>query len=136
MEGNIRLRRLKEWAKLVLEAENSGNKTIWCQENGISYRKYIYWQKLVREYILEHGDHSLDSIDHELPAMTSGPQQLVDVTSRIQSSSQSFCNAAPDSAGTCNSPELMVRCGDCQIFVGSSVNERTLQTVLRAIRNA
>lgn len=136
MEANIRLRRLKEWAKLVIEAENSGNKTVWCKENGISYRKYLYWQKLVREYILAHGDHSLDSGDHDLPVMASGSQQLVDVTSRIHPSSQAFCRTAPDPAGNPNSPELMVRYGDCRIYIGRSVNEETLTTVLRAIRNA
>lgn len=136
MEANVHLRRLKEWAKLVFEAENSSNKTVWCQENGIRYRKYMYWQQLVREYLLEHGDHSLDSNDHDLPAAASGAPQLADITSKIQGEPPALPGSYADQDAACSSPELMVRYGDCQIYVGRSVSEETLTTVLRAIRHA
>lgn len=136
MDPNIHLKRLQHWAGLVLEAENSGNKSIWCRENGIRYRKYIYWQKLVREYVLEHGEDSLIGKDAVLPARTTDSHQLVDVT---QLQAVPYETAAPTKrtglAGQ-PEPELMLEYKDFRIYIGSAVTENTLAAVLKAVRNA
>lgn len=138
MEGTIKLRRLREWAKLVLEAENSGNKTVWCQQNGIRYRKYLYWQKHVRDYLIEHGDHSLDDIAPALPAGPQGSHDLVDITARINGAAEAINSSFTQNSdsGSASCPEVMIQVNGCQIYVGSSVSEQTLQTVLKVVRNA
>lgn len=135
MGQQVHFRRLQEWAKLVLEAENSGNKKAWCKENGIAYRKYQYWQKLVREYILEYGDDSLSEEGASLPART-GPQQLVDITPAVKDApKQSVSSADPSSNGMVQ-PQLMLQYGDFRLYVGNTISEDVLMTVLKAVRNA
>lgn len=126
--------RLRQWARLVTEAENSGNKAAWCRERNIPYKMYGYWQKRVRAYILEHGEGSLDTDDISLPAISSGTVDLFDVTSRIQSAPS--CAVSHSDQDSAMQPELMLRYGDFHIYVGNAVTERTLTTVLKAVRNA
>lgn len=135
MDQQVHFRRLQEWAKLVLEAENSGNKTAWCKENGITYRRYQYWQKLVRDYILKHGEDSLTMNGSALPVRTE-PQQLVDITSCVKESAEEGKPSADFSQNEAIQPQLMLRYGDFRIYVGSSVSEDALITVLKAVRNA
>lgn len=47
--------KMASWAKIVSEANESGMyKTQWYQQQGIKIRQFQYWQKKIRDYILEH----------------------------------------------------------------------------------
>jgi hypothetical protein len=135
MNQAVHFRRLQRWAQLVLEAENSGDKITWCRQNHISYRQYMYWQRLVRDYLLEHGENSLsDPAETSLPVMESHPQQLVDVTAKIRTEE---ANAVPSNAEDQSvKPELMIQYRDCRIYVSSAVSSQTLSTVMKALRDA
>ena len=135
MNQAVHFRRLQRWAKLVLEAENSGDKIIWCRQNHISYRQYMYWQRLVRDYLLEHGENSLsDPAETSLPVMESRPQQLVDVTAKIRTGEGSPISPGDEDQSV--KPELMIQYRDCRIYVSSAVSAQTLSTVMKALRDA
>lgn len=49
MEKITHQMRLQQWSKIIAECLASGqNKTAWCRQNGISDKKFFYWQKILR----------------------------------------------------------------------------------------
>lgn len=55
MEKITHQMRLQQWSKIISECLASGqNKTAWCRQNGISDKKFFYWQKILRReaYVL------------------------------------------------------------------------------------
>ena len=49
MEKITHQMRLQQWSKIISECLASGqNKTAWCRQNGISDKKFFYWQKILR----------------------------------------------------------------------------------------
>ena len=49
MEKVTHQMRLQQWSKIISECLASGlNKTEWCRQNGISDKKFFYWQKILR----------------------------------------------------------------------------------------
>ena len=46
--------RMRKWAGILQEAATSGlSKVTWCEQNGINRRQFFYWQKQIREFVLE-----------------------------------------------------------------------------------
>lgn len=134
MDAGVHLKRLQKWAALVLEAEKSGNKSKWCKQNNISFRKYIYWQKLVRDYALEHGEDSLLSGQKLIVAAVQKPQFFElnkDAVHCVEGGSHSSEISSPQI-----NPELMIQHGDFRIYVGSSISTGTLTAVLKAVKDA
>lgn len=131
MDTDAQVTRLRQWARLVDEAEASGNKADWCRERGIPYKTYFNWQRHVRSYIREHGENSLDADNDFLPTGVPGRTDLVDVTSSLRAKAARPSNPAP-----ALQPELMIQYGDFQLFIGNDITESALATVLKVIRNA
>lgn len=60
MEKITHQMRLQQWSKIISECLASGlNKTEWCRQNGISDKKFFYWQKILRReaYALAEPSH-------------------------------------------------------------------------------
>lgn len=145
MDNQVHLRRLQQWSKLVLEAENAGNKVEWCKTNKIPYRQYMYWQKLVRDHILVYGEKSVNADGPRQPDSGSEPHELVDITSAVHCkpdvvekavSPVAIPAASSESASSAVHPELMLEYKDFHIYIGSRVSRETLSAVLKVIKNA
>ena len=134
--------RMKQWAGIIQEAATSGlTKTEFCARKGIDRRQFFHWQKQIREYVLENNP------ELGLPAPPHGQmQQIREVNSQIMPALPVFCEITPREDAhpvpaaqlpeAAFSPEVMIRIGSYQIYVGDSASERTLSTILSVIRNA
>ena len=134
--------RMKKWAGIIQEATSSGlTKTEFCAKKGIDRRQFFHWQKKIREYVLTNNP------ELGLPAPPHGQMhQIREVNSQIMPALPVFCEITPQEDAhpapavqpqeTAFSPEAMIRIGPYQIYIGDSVSERMLSTILSVIRNA
>ena len=135
--------RMKKWAGIIQEAAASGlTKSEFCARNGIDRRQFFHWQKQLREFALQQNPE-LAMI--EVP---DGPRQLVRaVNAQLTTSLPVFCElkppdelpAVPERKGETVSSfaaEVMIQYERYQIYVSSTVCERTLTTILSVIRHA
>lgn len=128
--------RIQQWIKIIQEASASGlSKRDWCSQNGIPIRKFYYWHKKAREYMLarqpeKSGSSSGNSTQISVPATP--------VFYEVKESSETAKSFSKLPVGQAESflPEAVIRYEDFGIFVGSSISEKTLSTILSVIRNA
>ena len=118
--------RLQEWATIIREANNSGlHKKVWCEQNGISIRRFYYWLKKLRDHLLT------------LSAGTVPPAvQILPVFCELKAPGLAELQERQDMSAPVFSPELMLDCGQYRILVGAGIKTATLSTVLEVIRNA
>ena len=135
--------RMKKWAGIIQEAAASGlTKSEFCARNGINRRQFFHWQKQLREFALQQNPE-LAMI--EVP---DGPRQLVRaVNAQLTTSLPVFCELRPPDelpsvperkaeAISSFSAEVMIQYERYQIYVNSTICERTLTTILSVIRHA
>lgn len=130
--------RLREWAAIVREANNSGmHKKVWCEQNGISVRRFYYWQKKLREHLLTSSQGStLPAVQCKASSAGAGHEETLPVFCELKAPDPAESQERPDIAAPVFSPELMLDCGQYRILVGSGIRTATLSTVLEVIRNA
>lgn len=124
--------RLASWAKIIEEASNCGyTKSEWCRQHGIRLRRFHYWQKKLRDYMLEHPENSI--VDIAVPAVSNAD------------SKQSFyeielTHKEPDEPTAQLqqplSPCLMLKFDRFQLYIGNGVSEELLSCVIRVAGNA
>lgn len=89
--------RLQQWSKIISECLASGqNKTAWCRQNGISDKKFFYWQKILRReaYALTE-----TSNDKTLIPVTAQPPTIPFVELKLEqtaSGSSAYNSFSPD----------------------------------------
>ncbi len=132
--------RMKKWAGIIQEAATSGlTKTEFCAQKGIDRRQFFHWQKKIREYVLDNNPEMGLSIP-----VRGQMQQIREVNSQIMPSLPKFCELKPREELTASRPVsettfsagAMIQLGEYQIYVGDSVTEKTLSTILSVIRHA
>ncbi len=133
--------RMQKWAAIIQEAATCGmTKTEYCARKGIDRRQFFHWQKVIREYILEHNP------ELGLPPPHGEMHEIRAANSQIMPSLPVFCELkvreeqppapAVHKDGPPLSTEAMIQLGEYRIYVGGSTTERTLSTILKVIRNA
>ena len=124
--------RLQQWIKIIQEANASGmQKHAWCSQNGISVRKFYYWHKKVRDYMLAH---QLENTSCSTQICAPAAPVFYEVQKSAEPLGQS--DKLPVVQTESFLPEAVIRYEDFGIFVGSSISEKTLATILSVIRNA
>ena len=119
--------KLSHWATLFKEQASSGlTVKAWCLEQGISIHTYNYWKHQLKMECLD----SLLPSDHEIvplstPIITSATSGLLCPNDMSRNSRESRDNNA-----------ISISCGDVQITIGSSVLEKKLLALLKAVRHA
>ena len=97
MEKITHQMRLQQWSKIISECLASGqNKTTWCRQNGISDKKFFYWQKILRReaYVLTE-----TSNDKTLFPVTAQPPTIPFVELKLEqtaSGSSVYNSFSPD----------------------------------------
>ena len=119
--------RLAQWEQIVLEGNQASvTKREWCRQNGINEKSFFYWQRKIRLKALEA--RNTPSAIVPVPDADSSKPTFVELP---------FPGGTDDKKSDINVlPELMIQVDDCKIFVTASIQESTLQTVMKVIRNA
>jgi len=126
-QKSLQIRR-SQWEQIVLEGNNASvSKKEWCRQNGISLKSFYYWQRKIRRTAAEALEESKSSAHLQVPARSSS--SFVELPAPFPSQSD---------RGPATRPGPGTHAADrgCQIFVTGSIQERTLDTVMRVIRNA
>ena len=127
---SLELRR-EHWRNIISECNNrkSGvTKKDWCRSNGISLKSLYYWQRQFRS-------EAVSSIETVVDVHGEQASPFLDITDSITASEQK--STVSDNRTSCTlAPELMIQACGCQIYVFSQVREKTLETVMRVLRNA
>ena len=120
--------RLAQWEQIVLEGNQASvSKREWCRQNGINEKSFFYWQRKIRLKALDV--KSTSSAIIPVPAADNSKPAFVELP---------FLGEQPDDKNpeTNVLPELMIQVNGCKVFVTASIQESTLQTVMKVIRNA
>lgn len=55
--------RIQQWMKTIQDWSTSGmSKQQWCAENGVSIRKFYYWQRIIRQELYEATESVTDMV--------------------------------------------------------------------------
>ena len=126
MDRQVAELRYSQWEQIVLEANNSPiSKREWCRKNGIREKTFYYWQRRIRLDALASAEASSQGIVPVKPSQSAFIEVPVAPAPAVESPVPSI-----------GSPELMLQIGDCRVYVAGSIQESTLATVVRVIRNA
>ena len=127
MDASCHAARQAYWRNVISEC-NSRNSTLskrqWCELNGIELKTFYYWQNRFRK-------DALSLLASEVPGSVASIQEkhsFVDITPAISS------DAAVQSLEFV--PELMMELYGFRVYVGSSIQEQTLLTVMKALEHA
>ena len=141
MDKAVRSARMQKWAGIIQEAATCGmTKAEFCARKGISRRQFFYWQKIIRDYILEQNP------ELGLPLPQGEMHKIRAANSPNIPSLPAFCELkVREEQAPCPevhkvepslSTEAVIQLGDCRIYVGESTTERTLSIIMKVIRNA
>ena len=131
MDKNSHKVRHDRWLQILTECNNrdqSISKTQWCQINGINIKSFYYWQRQFRNELLVLSKSSSSNV----PA-------FVDITSDISSQVSTKAVSIVQKDASIEKtliPELMIQSGDFRVYVSGTVQEQTLDTVIKVLRRA
>ena len=123
--------RMAQWEQIILEGNRASiTKREWCRQNGISEKTFFYWQRKIRRKAAAAMDEA--SAQLSLPPAQSNQQSFVEIS--VPATSSDPVNRETASLNV--SPELMVQVNDCRVFITGTIQETTLRTVMKVIRDA
>ncbi len=132
MDKRVTDLRRQEWEKLIREANNSGmSKTAWCEQNNISRRKFYYWQKVIRDELLEQcePEKTLSPTTLEYPASSSPDFFEIEIPQVSESMPIALSRNGNESG-------IEMRYGNLIFYVNSSTSEDVLKKVIRVLSDA
>ena len=126
MDQKVLSIRRSHWEQIILEGNRAQTtKREWCRQNGIREKTFYYWQRKFRNEAVE----ALES-SKAVPASLQSGSSFVEIP---------VTNSFNDPEGFASkgvSPELMLQIDDCRVFITGAIQEHTLRTVVKVIRNA
>ena len=114
--------RVDQWTSIVQnQAASNLSKSAWCKENGINVRQFYYWQKKLRDTLLDT------------------PNQLPKVQA-VQTPAPAFCELHVSDQSYEPDPHqigfsIIIEINECRILVGDSFSPKTLSSVLEVLRH-
>lgn len=133
-------RREQWWQSVTNCAESGMKKSEWCRQNGINPRTLYYWQRRFRDELASVGKQdALPEVYEKDPAAKpgiAGEAVFVDLTDHLVPSHCPQSGSGEVGIQEAFLPQLMIRSGLWQVYVGSTVQETTLETVLRVLSHA
>lgn len=137
------------WKRIVIACNNRTpgvKKSEWLEQNGINKHSFYNWQAKIRRAAAEEISVEQLSSDHgECFDITDSLSQSSAVVMQADHSEAvgsdlnnqtGFSSALYKSPTSAFAPELMIQAGNCQIYVGDTIHEQTLKTVLGVLANA
>ena len=137
MNQQVSAIRADQWRRIVCECISRDpklSKRQWCRENKIRYRSLMYWQHKFQMEELE----KLGAPEASLPVRpdSAGAPAIVDMTAQLEALRAGRVTALSQQEAGAFLPELMIRTGSCEVYVSGSVQESTLEKVMRVLGNA
>ena len=131
--------RSEHWRQIICECINRDpklSKRKWCQANGVRYRSLMYWQRKFQAEALERMENResnfpVKSGSTNAPAFADMTPQLA-----VLQAEQISAATLPEEGIPTLTPELMIQAGAYRVYVNSSIQEATLEKVLRVICHA
>ena len=113
--------RIQEWVELIKERNASGM-TIreWCESKGLSENQYYYWLRKIRRTACT----TLESRSDLALQFKGEPQTFAQI------------NVMPDTCSTGPDTGNSIRLKHADIHIGSDVNKRQLETVMKEVLHA
>ena len=137
MNQKVAAIRIEQWRKTIYDCINRDpdiSKRQWCQENGIRYRSFMYWQ---RKFQMEALD-LMENTESTLPVKHDpvNVPTFADITPQLEALQVNHQSVPEKSESVSLAPELMIQAGFYRIYVNGSIQEGTLETVMRVIGHA
>jgi hypothetical protein len=134
MDSNVTEIRMQQWFELIQAWSSSGvSKRQWCAENGVSPRKFYYWQNQIRKKL--YGDMA----SKKETAMTVRELNLPEaVAPELAASSFAEIPLAPMETRTPDPfrPDVVVKAGGVTIELSDSAARNLLESIGEVIRHA
>lgn len=129
--------RKEQWRRIVTECINRDpqiSKRKWCEDNGIKFRSFTYWQHKFRMEALEQ----MDSRPATTMAVTSPSCNpgFVDMTAQFEALQPIREEALQGKEDLAAAPELMIQTGNYRIYVNGTVQMSTLEKVMKVLSHA
>lgn len=105
--------RLQTWAPIVRNCKSSGMTVrAWCEENDVNEKQFYYWQRRVREELLQ--------------------------SVAVQSSQQSGFYQIPDHSvnNSAFKPDMVLNIGSLRMELSNTVSSELLSKVMKVIHHA
>ena len=121
--------RINQWVSIIREQASSHmTKSAWCRENGINLRQFFYWQRKLRNVMLESSNNT--------------PSDLIPSKQNVPA----FCELSvpalkqpgtivPRDETSINGSDLIIEINNCRILIGNSVSKKTLSYVIEVLRH-
>ena len=126
--------RLNHWMSIIQAANESPmSKSEWCRQNGITKRKFYYWQRKIQDHLIGTG---------AVPQSTAVQVSVQPIAPKTQ---PVFCEIPePEPETTSDAPvnikkdfraDAVICCGSISILINENTSPGTLNCLLSALRN-
>ena len=106
--------RLAQWTSIIRECNNSGmSKKSWMSANDIDEKQFYYWQRRVREEVIQ-----------ELRPTFSSATTFVELPAPV--------SAVPLG----KQPDAIIHMGNCSLEIHNTISPALLQTMIQAVTHA
>jgi len=132
MDKNAYAVRLASWSKIINEANNSEySKTEWCRQHDVQIRQFHYWQKKLRDYMLEHPNDTVTNVAVPDVHDPNTRQSFYEIELSHRETEEPATQLQQPL-----SPSLMLKFGQFQLYIGENVSEDLLSRVIKVAGNA
>ena len=134
--------RAQRWKEIIAACNTSGMKKVdWMRLHGVSEKSFYRWQNILRDQVLD-GIETSYPIVPDYVAVSDKRQagavpELIDMTAIISQKPGGKISPAQSAVPQKQiTPEIMIQSGPYNLYIGNSVTEATLATVLKVIGHA
>ncbi|MCD7955673.1 MAG: hypothetical protein LUG93_07975 [Lachnospiraceae bacterium] len=139
MSSELHKARVKQWVQIINDCNNripGLTKKAWLEQHGIKLKRFEYWQRVVRTEAMDQISDSISDND-----ISGG---CLDITDRLLQQPEPLpeTTSVPDNKLSAPqpqplaSPDLIIQTGSYLVYVNETVREKTLRSVLRALKDA
>jgi putative transposase len=119
--------RTQEWAGIIQACNTSGqSKKEWCEENGVSIRKFFYWQKKLRAELYAERAKTVGIVRTSQMKATELAPAFAEVPT----------TPAPANTGSPFQPDAVITVGGVSIQLSNTATKELLDRISGALSHA
>jgi hypothetical protein len=134
--------RAQRWKEIIAACNTSGMKKVdWMRLHGVSEKSFYRWQNILRDQVLDGVETSYPIVPDYVAVsdkrQAGAVPELIDMTAIISQKPGGKISPAQSAVPQKQiTPEIMIQAGPYNLYIGNSVTEATLATVLKVIGHA
>ena len=134
--------RAQRWKEIIAACNTSGMKKVdWMRLHGVSEKSFYRWQNILRDQVLDGVETSYPIVPDYVAVsdkrQAGAVPELIDMTAIISQKPGGKISPAQSAVPQKQiTPEIMIQAGPYNLYIGNSVTEATLTTVLKVIGHA